>query len=452
MSRRSVALRDPEVIELLADEPELLAIADAIAATFGRVRRPHWHGRGAIALAAVVGALALALAAPWSTSRGGVVEKKALAALETNEVLHVVLVSEVSGASTIDLATGKARPAVLRVEEWFDATRSLKSYRTTRLGAHEDFLQTKAGTWSSTGPVATCAWIAAHPAKAAKLRVSCPQTSAGRLKEPTPAVEPSLMKFLTGYRAALREGSAHTVGPGIVEGVPVYWIEFPVPGSPHVRERVAVTKQTFKPVMIETRRQGVPPQRTAVAVIEKIAYARSLFARPEVNNFPTPVAGQVSKTRHVSRATAERALGAEVRSLGRAFASLPLIDARVDQLTTGFGPLSTAPFAHGRGVQFIYGDPGISRAPFLRVSEALTPEFGYGMQRGAVEPGNLLLNEVRSQTAPARAHGSGWKCYAVCGTQSLFIGQMRVGSLFVALEGSSRALVLRAAQALGGAK
>ena len=74
-------MRDREVLEVLRDEPELLAIADAVSET----ERPsallspvRWLA--AVALAAVA-LFALVLAAPWDRGGGGGVLDRALAAI-----------------------------------------------------------------------------------------------------------------------------------------------------------------------------------------------------------------------------------------------------------------------------------------------------------------------------------------------------------------------------------
>src|SRR5689334_14850891 len=117
--RPLAVLHDRELLELLADDPALLAIADAIAATGARSQRRRPPRRLLLAVVALVVAASVALIAPWSTSRGGVVQK-ALAAVSSNSVLHVVLVSPLAGESTVNLKTGTSKPAVLRVEQWFD--------------------------------------------------------------------------------------------------------------------------------------------------------------------------------------------------------------------------------------------------------------------------------------------------------------------------------------------
>jgi hypothetical protein len=66
-----MSLRDREVLDLLRDEPELLAIADAVSDTENGPRqlRP-FRAVGAVALA-VVAIFILVLAAPWDRGGGG---------------------------------------------------------------------------------------------------------------------------------------------------------------------------------------------------------------------------------------------------------------------------------------------------------------------------------------------------------------------------------------------
>jgi hypothetical protein len=343
----------------------------------------------------------------------------------------------------------------LRVEQWFDAKRSLKSYTTSRDGQTDSFLETPTGVWSSAGRVPTCAWIAAHPLKATQLRVSCSAsgrngTTPRHIAESRPTGDPALTAFISGYRAALRSGAARNLGAGRVGATPVFWIGFAVQGSqPAQTERVAVARQTFRPVLFETTTNGKISTRARVVTIGTVAFAPSFFAHPRIQTPLAPSAGEVAKAKHVRLRAAEAALGGATRSLGPTFASLPLIDARIDDLTTGYGPLSGKPVTHAPGVELIYGDAGIAgNTPFLRLSEALSPQMAYGIQTSRLlPPGSLVLTEIRSETAPVQANGS--VCSApVCGNQSLWFGEMRVGRLYIALETSSRALILEAARFL----
>jgi hypothetical protein len=82
---------DHEVLELLADDPELLAVADAVAVA-GKapvaVRRRSLRS-GVIATVAASALLVLALVAPWNHGHASIVDR-ARAAIGTAPVLHAV--------------------------------------------------------------------------------------------------------------------------------------------------------------------------------------------------------------------------------------------------------------------------------------------------------------------------------------------------------------------------
>ena len=95
-------------------------------------------------------------------------------------------------------------------------------------------------------------------------------------------------------------------------------------------------------------------------------------------------------------------------------------------------------------MQFIYGDSGgiLNGSPFLRISEALAPQMAYGMDGRAsgLKRGSLLLTRVQSETVAANGSPSVHRV--------LWSGQVQVGPLYVALQGSSRQVVVHAAQRL----
>ena len=96
-----MSVRDREVLELLRAEPELLALADAVAETeASRRRRPV---RALLAVAAVaVGLFALVLAAPWDRGGGdGSVLGRALAAIPAGgPVVHLISSLDSPGAES----------------------------------------------------------------------------------------------------------------------------------------------------------------------------------------------------------------------------------------------------------------------------------------------------------------------------------------------------------------
>ena len=177
---RSV-LRDRELVEMLIDDPELLAIADALVTASGKPRKivnvSNRSSRRRLATAAGVAVaaaatVALLLAAPWAGGPGLV--QKALAAVGDGPVLHVVVAQPaLYGGPLIDLRTGKAISQTQRTEIWFDGERNLK--KTVEMldgNVLDEELETERGGWTQGGLIITCEWIAAHPVEAASLRVS----------------------------------------------------------------------------------------------------------------------------------------------------------------------------------------------------------------------------------------------------------------------------------------
>ena len=277
------ALDDLELVLALGDEPELLAIADALVATRtpepGAARRPRAR-RGAAAagavLAGVVAAgLMLLVGAPW---RGApTLAERALAAVGNAPVLHVAL--EEPGPPLVDLATGAEVPRTLRTEVWFDANRSLKRTVTTLDGqVLDELLETPGGSWTRGGPVYTCAWIAAHPVEATRAGVSCSAdgengTAPRRVPEPPPALDPALSELADRFRSALAGGAVRESGRGVIDGREVVWLRVP---SAQAFERVALDADTFDPVALERAGGG----RARVAVSESLPASAARFPRP----------------------------------------------------------------------------------------------------------------------------------------------------------------------------
>jgi len=93
-----MSLRDREVLDLLRDEPELLAIADAVSDTHDGPRRLRaFRAVGVVALA-VVAIFVLVLAAPWDRGGGrGSVLDRALAAIDSKgAVVHMTMRMDVT--------------------------------------------------------------------------------------------------------------------------------------------------------------------------------------------------------------------------------------------------------------------------------------------------------------------------------------------------------------------
>ncbi len=227
-----------------------------------RSRRSYLARRVVPVFVLAAAALAIALIAPWGHGRsftGSAVAERALVAIGSGPVLHVVLRQE-TDSSYIDLASGQERPAADIEEIWYDSERHFEHLKDSSelipdSESHE-ILQTPTGTWASydidPGP---------H----------------------TPIIDPALSEFFDGYRSALENGNAHVTGRGTIDGHDVTWIEFAVKlGCTHAyqacTERVAIDKASSLPLEIEWLRKGKVASTIEIASI----------AAPDVQLFRAP--------------------------------------------------------------------------------------------------------------------------------------------------------------------
>lgn len=107
---------DREVLELFADEPELLAIADAASTAKPRARPRR---QLLIAATAVLVAVAVAAAIVSRPAGGGVIEK-ARDAVAEGDVLRATVLTVLSGDEIVDLRQGSSAPSRARSDVWFD--------------------------------------------------------------------------------------------------------------------------------------------------------------------------------------------------------------------------------------------------------------------------------------------------------------------------------------------
>jgi hypothetical protein len=322
--------RDRELVALLRDDPELLAIADALVATGAhrarRRARGAWLAAGAAAAAA---AAVLLLATPWQ--RGPGLVDKALAAVGDADVLHLVVeYAPDSNEQVVDIASGRPVVRTRREEIWFDGGRDLKRSVGTLDGrVIGETLETREGGWTESGPIYTCAWIAAHPIEATKARVSCNAnmengTTPRTIPEQPPTLDEALAGFVDGYRSALASGQARKIGSGEVDGRAVVWLRITLPpprSSPlsASSEDVAIDAETSKPVEV---RAGTGGPSFSVLVAEAVPYEAESFRKP------TPVetqgGGSVSPGEPVTLGQAAEILGRHPLWLGETWNGLRL--------------------------------------------------------------------------------------------------------------------------------
>jgi hypothetical protein len=337
------ALDDRELVAMLIDDPQLLAIADAFVATKrprARVKPSRRSFRRRIATSTAVAAAAAAtvtllVASPWNRAPG--FTEKALAAVGGGPVLHVVVTQPaLAGGPVIDLTTGEPITRTARVEVWFDRERNLKKTIETLDGKQlDEELETARGGWSEGGPIITCAWIAAHPVEATRLRVSCNPsgengTTPRNVPQQPPTLDPALAGFVDHYRSALESGAATIVGRGPFEGRQVIWLRFEANGR---TERAAVDASTYKPVAIAI--QGADLTLRVVEA-EAVPFSSALFKRPPAVDSQTgsTVAGETE----VGAKTAAAALGGRLVWLGPSWSGLEFVAATLQKRTIGYGP------------------------------------------------------------------------------------------------------------------
>jgi hypothetical protein len=396
MSRSTEVLRSEELVGLLAADPELLAIADAISNTAAR-KSSLWGWPLRVGLVAtVVVAAVLGATAPWTHSDGNRLLSRALAAVGSLPVLHVVVEGPAEGRF-VNIQSGSTKSLLTRTELWYDRSKSLKRTVVSTNGVISgEILETPAGGFTSTGIVYDCAWIAAHPAEAAAARVDCGAAAAAT--RPPPSVDPAFSAFIGGYPAALASGTATKVGEGTIDNHHVLWLRFAAAGG---SELVAIDASSYLPVLIR-----VGGSELRVVSIETVAAAGSHFEKPK-HGAPEPSSGEVASSIPVSldAASLAAALPGAVW-LGTHLGSLQLIDARQQQLHTSYGD-GTTPATTATGLELTYAASGASgrldrSAARIRINEASSPQFAYKwglVPAMSLAPGTIYIPHAAGSAA-----------------------------------------------------
>jgi hypothetical protein len=224
---------DAEVLELLRDEPELLAIADAVGSTQRRRRellRTTWPVATLVAVAAVA---LIALLAPWQ-GHGSPVVARALAALGDGPVVHLIV------REAAPLQAGPVRPPIneRQWELWYDRKHKLLHAVVRRNGrVVGEVLETPDVTITSGGVVR---------------------------RHAKPKLDPALRDFATRYQADLVSHRLQVTSRAKLDGRPVIWLR-------SRRLSVAVDTATYKPVVA---RRLV--HERVVGPVEQIAAAETL--------------------------------------------------------------------------------------------------------------------------------------------------------------------------------
>jgi hypothetical protein len=345
-----------------------------------RAERGHFgrFGRFALAATALAVGIAVAMVAPWGGSGG--FSDRALAALGSEPVLHVVAHAQgPTGGRLVDLSTGVTTPITQEqeLEIWYDQEQGLKHTIVRSDGRIvDDILETPEGGYTPGGIVYDCAWIAAHPVEATKARVSCNAngnngTTPRVVPRPKPSINPSLQGFLDGYQRALATGKARKTGTGEIDGRPVVWLAFDLPDARS--EQVAVDSETMRPLLVRD-----DPGRYSYR-IEQIGTESSKeadFSKPtlaEVGSQPSGGGAISSESLPLTPSSIRAALPGAVWA-GSALGGLPLTSAQRDELRTSFVDHARPPET-GVGLRLEYGS-GASGA-YVVLMESNRPQFGY---------------------------------------------------------------------------
>jgi hypothetical protein len=392
---------EPELVDVLRDEPELLAMADAIAET----QRPRpgvaSFGRAALVGASFAAVIALLLASPWKGDHQPSLVDRALAAVGRGPVIHALIASD-TGVRSIEVASGRETPLLATMETWFDERRRIE-HNVTRIDGRvqDDTLRTP------TGEVAS--WGSARGG-------------------PPPVLDPALAKSVDGYREALASGEARVVGDGSIDGKPVRWLRLtPADGS---SERVAIAKDSSEPVRVETTWKSGGSWTYDVRSIGSLPEGSGDFNPPQPPSSPRPQAFMREPT-PIAPADAPTVVRGAV-ALASAFEGLPLTKVVRAKLSTLFEPAANKEPVVSSGLEFEYGsDSLLDGRPYVWISEAKEPSPQYGWRPQLVpSPGNLL---VRGAGGPS-SHGS--------------TGLMVRNGIYVTINASSRELMLEAAREL----
>ena len=396
MSRSHRPIDDPEILSLFKDEPELLAIVDALAATRPRRRRRGTRRLGVIAAAALLAVLLLALV-PRQLGGDGLAER-ALAAVGSGRVVHLVVSRPETDRSVVDLASGNEQATTVELESWFD---------------------------SETGDLRTATRRDGELVADTFLHREVPGPGSPSSGSPDPVVT----VFLRGYRAALERGDVELLRRGRLDDHEVVWARLGVRSGS--KDEVALDATTDLPRAFRfVVGSGPPGPIWRVLALDSRSRSEDDFTVVTIPMGPTR--GEIDRELIVSPDAATAALEGRARWVGPEIDRLPLTRVSVQRLSRTFadGRRQT-----GTGVEFLYGGrPG----DFVRIQQSVMPEPAYGFLEARFVLG----------FAPIPPEGAVALAYPSQGNRGFWRGQQRSGGIYVTILASERQLVLDAARAL----
>jgi hypothetical protein len=387
-------VRDPEILELLREEPELLALADALAET-QRPPSPSRLGRAVprvvAAAAAVAAVVAVVLFAPGGGGGPGIVDR-ALAAIGKGRVLHLVM-RVPSGEVLVDLKSGRRTVETLEIEDWSDQSGGGREHLVMRF----------------RGVVADIVFPDdAHGG-----------TSVGK-------VDPAFAALASGYRQALVSGDAKLERRGIVAGRPVYWLRFAPtkPGRPGTE--VAIDRRTYKPMVFRTS-SGGRHFDARVLVAETIDFRASDFKRVGASLFG---GSGSSGSASVFPANEHLVLRAPWLTAGKRIAGLRLTTVARYDVTTRNRQIKGIQLVYGTRSRHGFAEP---RKDSLTIEELAQPDDPNAWKH--IPPGSVSIQEGTSSDGHR--------------TQPIWTAKLVVQGVYVTIEtGRGERAVLRAARTL----
>ncbi|HVV58644.1 MAG TPA: hypothetical protein VHC45_09795 [Gaiellaceae bacterium] len=385
---------DRELVELLEGDPSLLSVAAAVAAHAEPERTP-WVRRGVVTGAVVLAAAcAVVLVAPWRGG-GNPLLGRALGAVGSGRVMHVVVRSNDPLDSVVDARTGASSPRLVEREIWFDSGRDQMRV-VTRRGGSTTSDQTVAGVG---------------------------RAGAG------PSLDPAIVVFVTDFRRAVKDGDARATGAIEIGRRAAETFELAPPGGP--REQVALDRRSGRPLAFwsvgpDGRVAGARWLLTRASSTD----AASAFAPAHRSSRAAQVGSQVVSTRPL---TLRRAGSLWPRTPAlwaqRTIAGLALGAVERQWIRRGNG-------STGTGVSLLYGvvlRGRIDRSrAYLVLSEAVRPEQAYGFRAGGLTFNSYPMPQAGSYELAKLPQA---------GSRSTWLAQLHRGRIFVTLEASSRSLV-----------
>jgi hypothetical protein len=345
-------------------------LTSATASSLGRRR---WLVRTVPVVAVAAAVAVLVLAWPFGGSGpSGTILQRAAAALGDGPVVHAVI-QDGWGGTLIDLQSGTRTQIHGEEEIWYDPSRGIHD-----VSLFDGIVQSDA---------------VYPPGKVSYL-------------------DKTFADIATGYRQALQNGSAHVLGPDVLDSTPVYWIRVDTQMLPDVADGklhawahdVAVSQSSYQPVATRETRDGTtgPDGNSTILQIETLAAGEGNFTRETPNTNGVAMKSQPDGTLTTSEASA--VLGLPALWAGQSAAGLDLAHIEKTTVSEGYDQQSRTWATTHTTVTLFYGQlaansrlPGIGTpaptTPFVEVSAS--PTLFLGFQRGVSDysppEGSLLI-------------------------------------------------------------